>query len=84
MATAVIMSILLVLITCLFHFMVLRWLAGGMSRIVMSAGTRMMVIVLAALGAHILEIILYAGAYALGDGVLELGRFGGIAVADAA
>ena len=80
MATAVTMSVFLVLVTCLFHFTILCWLAGGMSRIVMSAGTRMMVIVLVALGAHILEIIFYAGAYALGDGVLGLGSFGGIAV----
>lgn len=80
MTLAVILAILLVGLTSLFHYRVLRWLSGGMSRIVMSAGIRILVIVLVALGAHLVEIGLYAGAYALGEGVLGLGSFGGLAV----
>ena len=80
MALAVVLAISLVLLTSLFHYKVLRWLSGGMSRIVMADGVRILVIVLVALAAHLVEIGLYAGAYGLGDVALGLGSFGGLAV----
>lgn len=46
----------------------------------MTGGVRILVIVIAALVAHLVEIGLYAVAYALGDRVLALGGFGGLAV----
>ncbi len=81
MTVAILMAVTLVLLTFIFHFAVLRWLSGGMSQIEMTAGVRIFVIVLGALGAHLVEIVLYAAAYSLGDGVLALGGFGGLAVA---
>ncbi len=83
MALAVVLSIVLVITTSLFHYKVLRWLSGGMARIVMTDGLRIFVIVLIALAAHLVEMGLYALAYALGDRVLGLGGFGGLAVTHA-
>lgn len=80
MLLAMILSVVLVLMTCLFHFLVLRWLSGGMSRIAMVAEVRIVVIVLGMLAAHLGEIGLYAVAYALGVHVLDLGKLGGLAV----
>ena len=80
MALAAILAFSLVVLTSSFHYGVLRWLSGGMSRFVMTAGMRVLIIVLVAMAAHLIEIGLYAVAYALGDGVLGLGSFGGLAV----
>ena len=80
MAVAMSLAVSLVILTFVFHYAVLRWLSGGMARIVMTAGVRILVIVLGALVAHLVEIGLYAGAYALGDGMLALGSFGGLAL----
>lgn len=81
MAFAVLFAILLVASTFLFHFAVLRWLSGGMAQIPMTAGLRILVIVLAALAAHLVEVVLYAAAYAAGERVFHLGGFGGLSVA---
>lgn len=77
MAVAVLLAVSLVLLTFLFHFAVLRWLSGGMARLAMTAGVRILVIVIVALAAHLVEVGLYAVAYALGDGMLALGDFDG-------
>jgi len=82
MLVATFLAISLVVVTFLFHYMVLRWLSGGMARIPMTAGVRVLVIVLMALAAHLVEVGLYAVAYALGDRVLALGSFGGLAVTE--
>ncbi len=81
MAFAVLFAILLVAATFLFHFAVLRWLSGGMAQIPMTAGLRILVIVLTALAAHLVEVGLYAAAYAAGERVFDLGSFGGLNVA---
>lgn len=80
MTVAVILAVSLVMLTCLFHYAVLRWLSGSIARVPLSAGARIVAIVFAVLAAHIVEIGIYAVAYALGDGVLALGGFGGLAV----
>lgn len=80
MLLAMILSVVLVLMTCMFHFLVLRWLSGGMSRIAMVAEIRIVVIVLGMLAAHLVEIGLYAVAYALGVHVFDLGNLGGLTV----
>lgn len=82
MLVAAILAVSLVVLTFLFHYMVLRWLSGGMARIAITASMRILVIVLIALAAHLFEVGLYAVAYALGDGVLALGGFGGLPVAE--
>lgn len=81
MLIATTLAVSLVVLTFLFHYAVLRWLSGGMARIPMTNGVRMLVITIAALAAHLVEVGLYAVAYGLGDGVLALGSFGGLAVA---
>jgi len=81
MLVAAILAVSLVVLTFLFHYAVLLWLSGGMAGIVMSASVRILVMVLLALAAHLTEVGIYAVAYALGDGVLALGSFGGMAVA---
>lgn len=82
MIIAAIMTVSLVVGTFLFHYAVLRWLSGGMARIPMTAGSRILVIVLVALLAHLIEVGLYAGAYGIGTGTLALGGFGGRTVAE--
>lgn len=84
MVVATILAVWLVVLTFSFHYAVLRWLSGGMARIAMTAGVRVLLIVIAALAAHLIEIGFYAVAYALGDGALALGGFGGLEVAEAA
>lgn len=82
MIVAVILAVSLVILTFVFHYAVLRWLSDGMARIAMTAGVRILVIGFVTLAAHLVEIGLYAGAYALGNGVLALGGFGGRVVAE--
>jgi len=79
MALVVFIGISLVLLTTLFHFAVLRALSGQMSQIAMSNSLRILVMIFVAFGAHIVEIALYAGAYALVV-FLGLGQFGGTTI----
>lgn len=80
MLISVLLAVLLVVLTLLFHYAILRWLSGGMGRIALTASVRILLIVLVALVAHLVEVGLYAVVYALGDGVLDLGGFGGPSV----
>lgn len=80
MLTAIFVAILLVAMTSMFHLTILRWLSGGMARLAMTDQTRVFVIVIVMLLAHIVEISLYAGAYLLAEEVFSLGTFGGLAV----
>lgn len=80
MTIAVILAILLVLGTAALHYSVLRWLSGGMARIAIAPAPRVLCIVFVVLWAHLIEIVLYAGAYAIAIGLLEIGEFGGLAV----
>ena len=80
MLAAVLLAAILLLATSLFHFAVLRWLSGGMSRITMSAPVRILVIVFVIVLAHLVEIASYAVTYAVGAESLKLGAFGGVAV----
>ena len=82
MFVAVILAVSLVIVTFVFHYRVMRWLSDGMARIAMTPGVRILVIGFVILAAHLVEIGLYAGAYALGDGVLAFGGFGGRVVAE--
>ena len=77
MVLAMVLALALVVGTFLFHYAVFRWLSGGMARIPMADGIRIVVIGLAIFAAHILEVGLYAGVYAAGERVLGLGRLSG-------
>jgi hypothetical protein len=76
-------AISLVMLTSILHLIVLQWLSGSMSRIEMSPGFRVLVIVLAVLLAHLVEVALYGGAYATGDRVLGIGDLEGAPVSTA-
>ncbi len=80
MLMVILIVVVLASATSLFHFSVLRWLSGGMGRIPMSPEIRTLAIVMAAMAAHVVEIVLYATAYWVSEQVLALGRFGGLAV----
>ncbi len=79
MALIVLIGTSLVLLTTLFHFAVLRVLSGQMAQIEMNNSLRILVMIFVAFGAHIVEISLYAVAYALVV-LLELGTFGGATI----
>lgn len=74
------LALALVLGTCALHFGVMQWLSGGMSRIVMRRGTRLMLIVLLVLCAHLVEVGLYGAAYAFATHTLGIGGFSGRSV----
>ena len=77
MFTAILLALILVSATSLFHFFVLRWLSGGMASVPMRAEVRIFAIVIAAMAAHIAEIGLYAAAYWTSEDALALGRLTG-------
>jgi len=82
MAVAVVLALFVVLVTSSFHYGVLRWLSGGMARIAMKATRRVLCIVFVIILAHLAEIMLYAGTYAVSAEVLGIGSFGGLSVAE--
>lgn len=77
MAIASLLAVSLMVLTSFFHYRVLRWLSGGMAEFRMAPSLRVLVILLITITAHLIEIFLYAVAYALGENVLGLGGFGG-------
>ncbi len=80
MTAAVVITTILVLSTALFHYSVLRWLSGGLSRIAMTDHCRILVIVFVTFFAHVVEVVLYAVAFAISVELLAIGTFGGLAV----
>ncbi len=82
MLVSIVLSVFLIVSTSWVHYLALRWLSGGMARIAMTPSVRILLIVLAVLTAHLVEIAMYACAYAFAGGVLGLGSLGGLAVLD--
>ena len=80
MGAAVGMSVFLVITTFLLHYAVFRWLSGGMSNIAMTAEQRILIIWLLTLFAHVVEVALYAAAYAFGERTLEIGSLDGLQI----
>lgn len=83
MLIAVLLSVSLVVMTFVIHYVSLRWMSSGMAHIPMRPNIRIFVIVLMALVTHLVEVGVYAFAYMLGEGVLGLGGFSGRAVTSA-
>lgn len=77
MGTAVVLALLMVFATSGFHYIILSWLSGGMARIAMRPGPRVLSIVLVVFLSHVGQVILYASAYAAAMKGLDLGQFGG-------
>ena len=80
MTSAIILAIALVLGTTIFHLSVFRWLSGSVSESPLHQYARVLLIVLTALAAHIIEIVLYAAAYAFSVHALDIGEFSGVSV----
>lgn len=80
MLVSVLLTAFLMIAITLFHYFVLRWLSSGMSRISMAATTRILVIIFTVFTTHIIQIVIYAVAFAVSDRLLSLGDFGGRAV----
>lgn len=66
-----------VLSTAYLHLAVLRWCSGGMAAIPLAPMTRALMVTALLFAAHMVEIALYAGAYALADQGFSAGGFAG-------
>lgn len=80
MVISVSLALALILGTSVLHFGVLRWLSGDMASIVMRRATRLIVMIVVMLSAHLIEVGMYALVYGLAVKILAIGSFGGRAV----
>ena len=71
------LSLVLVLTTFFIHFEVLRWTSAVLPRCGAAGRARVLVVVVAAFAAHLLEVMLYAGAYFTLEQVVTVGELGG-------
>ena len=83
MTLAVIVGAVLVLMTFGFHYVVLRAMSVLLPSFRLSLEARVMSVIFAAFGAHIVEVLIYAVAYFVAVEVLGIGAFGGVAVESA-
>lgn len=70
-------SLVLVLATLAIHFTARRWTSMLQPHCGRPGPGRVLVVVIGAFGAHLLEIVLYACAYFLLESVMESGAIGG-------
>jgi len=82
MIITIILVTALVIGTFVFHYRLLLWLAVYMPYPNFPAHARVFFIVMALFVAHIVEIGIYAGAYALSINLLELGDLKGMTTGD--
>ncbi|MHA1112988.1 MAG: ion channel [Alphaproteobacteria bacterium] len=79
MIEAMATCLVLVLLTVLVHYEVLRLTSGLLPHLRVRPRARMVIVILATFGAHVIEVILYAVAYYVFVEVLGLGGFAGAA-----
>ena len=77
MFLAMSLSLILVLATISIHFEVLRWTSAVLPRCGPVGRARVLVVVFGAFTAHMLEIMLYAGAFFTLEHVVAVGELGG-------
>ena len=77
MLMSIALAFVLILVTSLFHFAVLRWLSVGLAQYAMAGGTRVASIVFVLFAAHLIEMALYAFAFFVGDQTFEIGELRG-------
>ncbi len=82
MLVIMVLTVILVIVTFVFHYTLLLWLAIYLPYPTISAHVRVLFIVMALFAAHIIEIAAYAGAYALSIQLLESGELTGMTVSD--
>ncbi|MEQ8515683.1 MAG: potassium channel family protein [Alphaproteobacteria bacterium] len=80
MVVAIVLAVAMVVMTAALHYYVLQWLSGGMARIPLRPGPRVLSIVFVILATHIIQVVLYALAYGASIHILNLGTFGGLTV----
>ena len=72
---SVALSIAAFLLTALMHLAALRWCSGGMAKIPIHPSTRVLAVLIILFTVHMLEIGVFAIAYALAERWLNLGAF---------
>ena len=77
MLIAMSLSFLLVLATLLIHFEVLRWTSLFLPRCAPVGRARVLVVVVGAFGAHMVEVMLYAGVFFALEAVIGVGSLDG-------
>ena len=77
MNITVMLSIVLVLATISIHFEVLRWTSLLLPRFAPAGRARVLLVVLGAFSAHIVEVLLYAGAFFVLEHGISVGQLGG-------
>lgn len=77
MLIAVSLSLLLVLATIFIHFEALRWTSRALPRCAPAGRARVLVVVVGAFSAHILEVMLYALAFFSLEHIIPVGQVGG-------
>lgn len=80
MTSAITLAVVLVLGTSVFHLLALRALSGGLPGLSLHPYVRILLIFIGVLAAHIIEIVLYAAAYAFSVQILHIGDFSGVPV----
>ncbi len=78
MLLMVVFAVILVIASFVFHYRLLLWLAMYLPYPTITAHLRVLFIVMALFVAHIVEIGIYAGVYALSIQFLELGTLTGM------
>lgn len=79
MLLALAVSLVLVLMVVLIHYEVLRFTSSLLPRLTIRPRPRILVVIFAAFGAHLVEIWLFAIAYYLLAGHFSIGGFSGLA-----
>ncbi|MEQ8693710.1 MAG: potassium channel family protein [Gammaproteobacteria bacterium] len=74
---AALLTLLLIMVTTVFHFEALRFLAGFVGKRRRTHYGTLISLLVGVIAVHVIEIGLYAGAYVLGTGPLNLGSFKG-------
>ena len=77
MLIAMSLSFLLVLATLLIHFEALRWTSLFLPRCAPVGRARVLVVVVGAFGAHMVEVMLYAGVFFALEAVIGVGSLNG-------
>ena len=77
MTIAMTLSFVLVLTTIFIHFEILRWTSSILPRCGSAGRGRMLVVVLGAFTAHMLEVTLYAGAFMTLENAIPVGELSG-------
>lgn len=83
MTLTILIAFSLVAVTFVFHYRVLLWLSLAVQKLKIETTTQVLMIVLVLFLAHLIEIGVYAVAYAGSVNVLDLGEFQGSLVNDA-